>query len=269
MDDILKILRENGMKLAAGLAVLVLGLIAVHYVTKAIRGRILNNEKLKIEPTLQNFLGNAARVILYVLVILTAVHIMGIPMTSVLTLVASAGVAVSLAMQGALGNLVGGVMILLLRPIAVGEYISASGCEGTVRGIGIFYTDILTFDGKRVSMPNSSLTNTPITNFTREGRRRAEVVFSVSYDSPMDEVFRVLNGLVGRTPDILPDPAPSVHLITCADSSMDYAVRVWAKTDRYWDVYFALIEDGKRALDAAGISVPYPQMDVHLKRDDA
>ncbi len=267
MEDIIKLLKTSGVKLAAGLAVLIVGVIAVHFVTKAVRRRIEQNEKLKMEPTVRSFLSNVARIALYLLVILTAIHIMGIPMTSVVALLASAGVAVSLAMQGALGNLVGGVMIVLLRPIAVGEYISAAGCEGTVQGIGVFYTDVVTFDGKHVSIPNSSLTNTPITNFTREGRRRAEVVFALSYDSPMDEVFRVLTELTDRTPGILKDPAPSVHLIACADSSMNYAVRVWAKNEDYWDVYFALMEDGKRALDAAGIQIPYPQMDVHVKND--
>ena len=125
----------------------------------------------------------------------------------------------------------------------------------------------MTFDGKHVSMPNSSLTNTPIINFTREGRRRVDVGFSVSYDTPIDRVMEVLNQVVRETEHVLPDPAPAVKLTACGASSMDYAIRLWTKTSDYWDVYFFLLEHGKRALDAAGIRVPYPQLDVHLDRE--
>ena len=264
MEEILTMLKANGLKVAAGLAVLIIGLILIHFATKWTRRRLEKSDRIRMEPTLKSFLQNLIRIVLYILVILTAVHVMGIPVTSVVALVASAGVAVSLAMQGALGNLVGGVMLVMLKPIAVGEYVKVNDLEGTVQGIGAFYTDILTFDGKHISMPNSNLTNTPITNFSREGRRRLEVTFSVSYDSDMREVFRVLQGLVDATPDILSDPAPAVHLKEYAASSMNYVIRAWATNEHYWDVYFALLENGKQALDAAGIRIPYNQMDVHM-----
>ena len=264
MNDIIRILQEKGVQLATGLLVLIAGLIAVRLVTKWASRRLDKNPKIRMEPTLRSFLRNIIRILLYLIVILTAVNIMGIPMTSVVALVASAGVAVSLAMQGALSNLVGGVLLVILKPIAVGEYVKIGDLEGTVQGIGAFYTDILTFDGKHISMPNSNLTNTPITNFSREGRRRLEVTFSVSYDSDMREVFRVLQGLVDATPDILSDPAPAVHLKEYAASSMNYVIRAWAANEHYWDVYFALLENGKQALDAAGIRIPYNQMDVHM-----
>ena len=265
MEDIIKILKENGLKLALGLLVLIVGLFIVRLLTKWVRKRLEKSDKLRMEPTIRSFLGNLIRIVLYLIVILTAVSIMGIPMTSVVALVASAGVAISLAMQDALSNLIGGVLLVILKPIAVGEYVKVNDLEGTVQGIGAFYTDILTFDGKHIVLPNSNLTNTPITNFTREGRRRVEVTFSASYDNDMATVFRVLNELVARTPDILPDPAPAVHLKEYAASSMDYVIRVWAKNEVYWDVYFSLLENGKAALDAAGITIPYPQLDVHMK----
>ncbi len=265
MEDIIRILKENGMKLAVGVLVLIVGLIVVSFVNKWFRKRLGNSPKFRMEPTLRSFLSNIVRVLLYLIVILTSVNIMGIPMSSVLALVASAGVAVSLAMQGALSNLVGGVLLVMLKPIAVGEYVKINDLEGTVQGIGAFYTDILTFDGKHISVPNSNLTNTPITNFTREGSRRVEVTLSASYESDMDTVFRVLRQLVERTPDILPAPAPQVHLKEYADSSMNYVIRAWAKNENYWDVYFALLENGRKAFDEAGISLPYPQLDVHMK----
>ena len=265
MEEILRILKEYGVKLALGLLVLIVGIIIVRLASKWIGKRLDKNQKLKMEPTLQSFLRNLTRILLYGIVILTAINIMGIPMTSVLTLLASAGVAISLAWQGALSNLVGGLILVILKPIAVGEYVKVNDLEGTVQGIGAFYTDILTFDGKHVSLPNSNLTNTPITNFSREGRRRVEVPISVAYDSDMPTVFRVLNELTARTPDILPDPAPVVHLKEYAASSMDFVIRAWADNDHFWDVYFALLENGKAALDAAGIVIPFPQVDVHMK----
>ncbi len=264
MDVVLDTLKVNGLKLLLGLLVLIVGIVVVRLISKWVLKRLEKTDKLRMEPTARSFLSNVIRIALYLIVILTAVNVMGIPVTSVLALVASAGVAVSLAMQGALGNLVGGMMLVILKPIAVGEYVKINDLEGTVQGIGAFYTDILTFDGKHISMPNSNLTNTPITNFTREGRRRAEVVFSVSYDSDMETVFRVLRGLVAATPGILPDPAPQVHLKEYAASSMDYVIRVWAKNENYWDVYFALLENGKRALDEAGLRIPFNQLDVHM-----
>ncbi len=253
-----------GARLVTGLAILILGALVIHLVLRLLRRRINRKVNPRIDPTVASFIQNFARFLLYTLLVLTAVNIMGVPMTTVVALLGSAGVAVSLAMQGALSNLIGGVILLLLKPIRAGEYVKVNDCEGTVQGIGVFYTDLVTFDGKHVSIPNSSMTNTPITNFTREGRRRVDVTFPVSYLAPIDRVFEVLNGLVARTDRVLPDPAPQVRLTSCASSSMDYAVRLWTKTEDYWDVYFFLIEQGKRALDEAGIPIPYQQVDVHL-----
>ncbi len=267
LEHIGDLLTTHGMRLLTGLLILVAGSVAVHFAIKLTRRRIEMSPSLRPEPTVATFLNNLVRVVLYGLVILTAANAMGVPLTTVVALVGSAGVAVSLAMQGALSNLIGGVLLLLLKPIRVGEYVKAADTEGTVQGIGVFYTDLVTFDGKHVSMPNSSLTNTPIVNFTREGRRRVDVTFSVSYDTPMDDVFSVLNRVVAETGRVLPDPAPAVKLTACASSSMDYVIRLWTETADYWDVYFSLIERGKRALDAAGISVPFQQVDVHLKPD--
>ncbi len=261
------LLTENGARLLKGLLILIIGMIAVHWVLRLLRGRLSGTGKLRIEPTLGRFLSNILRLLLYAVVILTAANAMGIPLTTVVALVGSAGVALSLAMQGALSNLIGGVMLLILKPIRAGEYIRVSEFEGSVQGIGVFYTDLVTFDGKHISVPNSSMTNTPIINYTREGRRRVDVSFSVSYDAPIDSVLAVLNALIARTDRVLPDPAPQVRLTGCASSSMDYAIRLWTATADYWDVYFFLLEHGKRALDEAGISVPFQQVDVHMKHD--
>ncbi len=261
-DSIVNFLKTAGVDLLRGLLVLAVGFFLVHWICKLL---LRNRKFMAIEPTLRGFLQNLIRIALSVIVVLTAVNIMGIPMTSVLTLLASGGVAVGLALQGAVGNLIGGVILLILRPIRAGEYVKIGDNEGTVQTVGAYYTELITPDNKHLSLPNGTLTNTPITNFSREGTRRLDLTFSVDYSSNLDEVYSVLNNLVSGEKDILPDPAPQIVLLRCAESSLDFAVRVWVRTGDYWPVNFRLLDGGKRALDDAGISIPYPQMDVHVK----
>ena len=261
-DSIINFLKTAGMDLLRGILVLVVGFFLVHWI-----GKLLSNNKklLAIEPMLRGFLHNLIKIVLSVMTVLTAVNIMGIPMTSVLTLLASGGVAVGLALQGAVGNLVGGLILLILRPIRAGEYVKIGDCEGTVKTVGAYYTELITPDNKHLDLPNGSLTNTPITNFTREGTRRLDLTFSVDYSSDLDTVYRVLNKLVAEQAGILAEPAPQIVLFRCAESSLDFAVRVWVRTGDYWPVNFSLLDRGKRALDVAGISIPFPQVDVHVK----
>ena len=261
-ESIKNFITTAGVDLLRGLVALVIGLFLVHWVMKLFDRY---ETKMKIEPTLRGFIKNLLRILLYVIVIMTAANTMGIPMTSIITLLGSAGVAISLAMQGALGNLIGGFILLLFKPISVGEYVRIGDNEGTVKSIGAFYTELITFDNRLVHLPNGTLTNTAITNFTRIGTRRLDLTFSVSYESNMDQVYEVLNGVIAEEKALLPDPAPEVHLIKCGDSSLDFTVRVWVQTADYWPVNFRMLDQGKRALDQAGISIPYPQVDVHMK----
>ncbi len=261
-EKLTSFITTGGVDLLRGLLVLAVGLFVVHWI---IKGLEKNDKYMRIEPTAKGFIKNLIRILLYVLVILTAANAMGVPMTSVVTLVASAGVAVSLAMQGVLTNLIGGFILLLLKPIKVGEYVKIDSNEGTIKTIGAFYTEMTTFDNKRVCLPNGSLTNTAIMNFTREGTRRLDLTFSVSYESDLHQVYDVLKGEVAKQTAVLPDPAPVVTLTKMGDSSLDIAVRVWVKNEDYWPVNFSLLENGKLALDRAGISIPFPQMDVHMK----
>ena len=262
MDTIVNIIETQGMKLLGGLIVLVVGLFLIHWIFKFMQ----KSQKLaKIEPTLRGFLENALKLVLYLVVILTAASVMGIPLTSFVTLLASAGVAISLAMQGALSNFVGGLTILLLKPFKAGDYVKIGDIEGTVQSMALFYTELTTPDNRHISMPNSSLTNTAIINNSREGTRRLDVTFSVSYTADIDHVCRVLMGAVEETGLYLPDPAPVVMLSACADSSLTFTVRVWCNSADYWNLNFGLLANGKRALDAAGIEIPYPQLDVHMR----
>ena len=261
-ESIKEFLSTAGVNLLSGIGVLAVGLFLVHWVMKLLDRY---DAKMKIEPTLKGFLKTLVRILLYVVVVMTAVSTMGIPLTSIVTLLASAGVAVSLAMQGVLTNLIGGFILLLFKPIRVGEYVRIGDNEGTVKTIGAFYTEMATFDNRHINLPNGSLTNTAIVNFSREGTRRLDLTFSVAYESDLDQVYEVLNRVVKEENALLPNPAPEVHLNECAASSLDFTVRVWVKTADYWPVKFRMLDGGKRALDKAGISIPYPQMDVHMK----
>lgn len=259
--DIATYLQTQGIYLLRGLLVLAVGFFLVHWLFKLL-GR--NQKYIRIEPTLKGFLDNLIRITLYIIVILTAANVMGVPMTSVVTLVASAGVAISMAVQGALSNLIGGLILLLLKPIKVDEYIKVGDTEGTVRRISAFYTELAMPDNRFISMPNSALTNTAIVNYTRLGTRRLDVFFSVSYRADIAQVKQVLGEVIGRCEGILPDPGPAVKLTECGDSALRFVIRVWTANADYWPANFFLLEEGKLALDRAGISIPYPQLDVHV-----
>ncbi len=262
MDSIVNFLKTAGVDLLRGLLVLGIGFFLVHWSVKLLQR---NGKFMAVEPTLRGFLVNLIRIALAAIVVLTAINVMGIPLTSVLTLLASGGVAVSLALQGAVGNLIGGVVLMILHPIRAGEYVKIGDSEGTVKTVGTYYTELITPDNKTLSLPNGALTNTAITNYTRQGTRRLDLTFSVDYSSDLDKVYRVLNGLVSEEAAVMPDPAPQVVLSRCAESSLDFIVRVWVKNEDYWPVNFRLLDRGKRALDSAGITIPFPQVDVHLK----
>ncbi|MBQ6232389.1 MAG: mechanosensitive ion channel [Clostridia bacterium] len=264
LEEIRLFLATQGINLLRGIMVLVIGFVIVHWVFKLLDR---SQKYTRIDPTIRGFLDNLIRIGLYIIVILTAVSIMGIPMTSVITLVASAGVAVSLAVQGALTNLVGGVMLLLLKPIKVGEFIKAGDIEGIVKRIGAFYTELSTPDNRFITVPNSMLTNTAIYNNSRLGTRRVDITFSVSYQADIEQVKAVLTEVVNRCETVMPEPAPAVLLNECGDSSLKFVIRVWTQGMNFRSTNLFLLEEGKKALDSAGISIPYPQLDVHLKQD--
>ena len=215
MDTFIRIAQEQGMKLLGGIIVLIIGFILVRWVMKF----LTRNDRLsKIEPTIKGFLMKLLKVLLYIIVILTAANVMGIPLTSFVALLGSAGVAVSLAMQGALSNLVGGLTLLLLKPFKLGDYVKIGDTEGVVQSIGTFFTEFTTPDNRHISLPNSSLTNTAIVNYSREGTRRLDVNFGVSYDADIDHTVRTLQEAVSMTGGILDQPAPVIKLIESAPS---------------------------------------------------
>ena len=190
--------------------------------------------------------------------------ILGIPTTSFVTALASCGVAIGLALQGALGNLAGGIMILVFKPFRVGDYITTASSSGTVSNITIMYTMLKTPDNKVITIPNGTLTNSVIENYSASDERRVDLVFTTSYDCDIDKVKTVLLDAVKKHERILKNPEPFARLTKHGDSALEYTVRVWCKAADYWDVNFDLIETVKKDFDANGISIPYPQMDIHI-----
>ncbi|MBQ7059751.1 MAG: mechanosensitive ion channel [Firmicutes bacterium] len=264
VEKIKSFITTAGVDLLKGILILVVGLFLVHWFVKFLRrSKVI----ARLDPSLQSFFINAIKLLLIVIVVISTASVIGIPLTSVITLFASAGVAISLGMQGALGNLVGGVTLLILKPIKVGEYVKIGEYRGIVKNIGAFYTEIKTLDNSLISLPNSNLTNTAIVNYSREGTSRVEASFTVSYNSDMDKVREVLLNMARKGEKVLEDPSPWVLITQCTETGIIVLVRAWANAEDWGNVYYYLLENGKRALDAAGIKVPYQQMDVHIKQD--
>lgn len=253
-----------GIKLLGAIIVLVVGLKCTSLLSKWIRH---SNKLNKLDVSLRSFLASFSKIVMYIVLVITAAMILGIPATSFITILASCGVAVGLALQGSLSNFAGGLMILFFKPFKVGDYIEASGESGTVKEISVVYTELLTPDGKRITIPNGSLTNSVIKNYSAEALRRVDLSFSVSYDSDDETVKGLLTGIINAHPQALKDPAPFVRLSEHGDSALIYTVRVWCKNEDYWTVYFDIVEKAKAAFDENNIAIPFPQMDVHINNN--
>lgn len=219
----------------------------------------------RLEPATKNFIVNAIGVLIKVIIGVTALAILGIPMSSIIAVIGSCGLAIGLALQGSLANIAGGFVLVLAKPFAIGDFIISGDISGTVEEIGIFHTKIITIDNKRIVVPNSTISNATLVNATAMKTRRVDLTFTASYDNDIDKVERVLTEVCRSHRLVLDDPAPFARLSAHKDSALEYTVRAWCNTDDYWTVYFDLFRDVKNAFDKNGISIPYPQVDVHTK----
>lgn len=210
---------------------------------------------------------NSLKILLNALVIIIAVQILGVPSATIITILGSCGLAVGLALQGGLSNLVGGFMIMLFKPFRVKDYICTSQGDGTVEEIGIFYTKLVTIDNRSVSIPNSVLSSTTVTNNTAKQRRGLDVEVSIAYGSDIDKARKVLLSCADRCDLVMKDPAPIVFVSEHADSAVKVTLRVSMKCSDYWAVRFELQEATLRAIREAGLEIPFPQIDVHMKTD--
>lgn len=262
LDLILNWFFTDGIKLLIGLIVLSIGWKLIKKVIKIVNSLM---DKKNVDQTLKNFLSTLTDVVLKILLILISMGIIGIETTSLAAIFASAGLAVGLALQGSLSNFAGGVIILLMRPFKVGDYIEGAGHSGTVEKISITYTHLVTPDNKQILIPNGSLANDSIVNYSSKDTRRVDLVFGVSYDDDIFKVKRILTQVVDTNELILKNPEPFISINEHGASSINFVVRAWCKTSDYWTVYFNLLENVMVRFNEENISIPYPQMDLHLK----
>ena len=220
--------------------------------------------RLKVERSLHTFLRSGFRFLLWFIAIMILADSQGIPITSLLGMLGIIGLAASLALQGILSNLAGGIMILISKPFVVGDQIEAGGVSGIAHEIGLVYTEIRTFDNKIIFVPNGEISAEQIINYTRQDKRRVDLVFNVSYDADPAQVKGCIQAVIGAHPKALADPAPFARVSGYLDSSVAYTVRVWCATGDYWDVQSDLLEQIKAAFDAEGIELTYNHLEVHL-----
>lgn len=255
-------LTKAGLNILYAMIILIIGLKLSSFLIRHIaKGRAFK----KLDESVQSFLRSLLKITCNILVILTAAMVLGVPLASFVTVFASAGVAISLALQGALGNLAGGLMILIFKPFRVGDYIKASNDEGTVKRITIFYTYLTTVDNKQITIPNGSLTNNTVTNYSAEETRRVDLTFCISYDSDIDKAKDIVKKLIEQNEYTISEPPANIHIDKQNDSSIDIGVWVWCRTADYWSTKFSITESVKKAFDAHKISIPFPQMDIHIK----
>ncbi|MDD4689364.1 MAG: mechanosensitive ion channel [Eubacteriales bacterium] len=265
LDHLFEIAASFGLKLLSALLVFFIGSRIIKYIKKWIK----NSIKLhKLDPGVRTFLVSFAATSLYAILLVTVAMIIGIPTTSFITALASCGVAIGLALQGALGNLAGGIMILIFKPFKVGDYITTPDAAGTVANISVVYTVLTTPDNKVITIPNGTLTNSVIENYSAVKNRRVDLVFTTSYDANVDKVKSILLSVVNAHDKVLKDPEPFARLTKHADSTLEYTIRAWCKTEDYWNVNYDLVETVKKEFDANGISIPYQQMAVHIENKD-
>lgn len=225
-------------------------------------------DKKKVDKAVGSFVASIVYAIVFAATILMALSQLGIETTSFIAILGAAGLAVGLALQGSLSNFASGVLIILLRPFKSGDYVEAGGKAGTVKKIEIFSTEMRTPDNKVILMPNSKIMGDAIINYSRESTRRIDLVIGVGYDADLKEAKAVLKSVLDKETRLLKDPAYTVAVSELADSSVNFVVRPWVNSADYWPTYFDLMENIKIALDDANITIPFPQMDVHLHKED-
>ncbi|WJJ96756.1 mechanosensitive ion channel family protein [Algibacter luteus] len=254
---------EYGLKIIGAIIIWIIGSWVIKLILKGLRKAM---EKADYDVSLKKFLMNLLKWILKIVLIVVVLGTVGVETTSFAAILAAAGLAIGLALQGSLGNFAGGVLLMIFKPIKIGDLIEAQGEIGVVKQIEIFTTKLTGLSNKEIIIPNGTLSNGNIINYSTEGTRRVDLIFGVGYDSDIKKTKEVLMNVLTSHPKILKDPAPSVTVIELADSSINFAVRPWCETADYWAVYFDVTEQTKEALDAAGIDIPYPHQ-VEIRKN--
>ncbi len=248
-------LMDYTFKIISAILILIIGMWLVKKLVKITQKLMA---KKGIDLTLQKFLGDLIGWALKILIFITAISQIGVETTSFIAILGAAGLAVGLALQGSLANFAGGALIMIFKPFKVGDLIEAQGQLGVVKEIQIFVTKLASPQNRLIIIPNGTLSNGNIVNYTENGIARVDLTFGVGYGSDIKKTKELFIKLMLENEEILEEPAPTVNVSELADSSINFAVRPWATVENYWNVYFKILEDGKNALDAAGIEIPYP-----------
>lgn len=261
VDQAVDMAIQWGPKLLLTIIVLIVGLWIIKRVVNVVKKGL---DASKTDVTLAKFLASLTSIILKALLFISVASMVGIETTSFIAILGAAGLAIGLALQGSLANFAGGVLILMFRPYKIGDFVDAQGVTGTVSAIQIFNTVIKTPDNKVIIVPNGSISNGIITNFSAEETRRVDFVFGIGYNDDIAKTKATLKDIFGADERVFKDPEPFVVLSELADSSVNFTCRVWVKASDYWAVYFDTMETVKLRFDAENISIPYPQRDVHM-----
>ena len=256
---------EVGLAIIKAVVILVIGIQIVKFLSKKFNKFL---EKRNTDPSLMPFLKSLFFNTLLVLLILSVLATLGIQMTSFVAIIGAAGLAIGLALQGSLQNFAGGIIILTLKPFKVGDFIEGAGHSGTVKEIQIFNTIMATPDNVEVLIPNGQLSNDSIKNYSTNDTRRVDLVFGIGYDDDIKKAKDILNNIISNDARVLREPEPSVAVASLGDSSVNFNVRPWVKKEDYWAVYWDLQEKVKLEFDANGISIPFPQRDVHIYNEN-
>lgn len=252
-----------GPKLISSIIVLIVGLWVIKGVTRGVRTAMDSKD---IDPSLKPFIVSIVNVLLKVMLAISVLGMLGIQMTSFIAVLGAAGLAIGMALSGTLQNFAGGVMILLLKPFKVGDFIDTQDYLGSVSAIKVFNTVLLTPDNKTIIIPNGELSNKAITNFSTQEQRRVDWTIGIGYGDDVDKARQVIQKLIDQDSRILKDPAVLIAVSELADSSVNFAVRAWVMSGDYWPVYYELNEKVYKTFAKEGLNIPFPQMDVHLHK---
>ncbi len=270
MENILEKLMEwgalYGTKVIGAVVILVLGRLLTTFFANLV-GRLM--EKSRADRTLTAFVRNLTRVSLLVFIVIAALGALGVETTSLIAVIGAAGLAVGFALQSSLSNIASGIMLIVFKPFQVGNYVSAGGTSGVVEEIRIFSTILRTFDNRKIIVPNSRITTDNITNYSAKETRRIDLEFSIGYHDDLKLTRNILERIVRADERILKDPAPEIGILELGESSVNFFVRPWVKAGDYWSVKCDLLEKVKLTFDDEGISIPFPQSDVHLYQASA
>jgi small conductance mechanosensitive channel len=263
MDKLVDLITNYGLQVIGALLILIVGRIVASIAASLTRRGL---KKANVDDSLIGFLSSLVKTGIIIFAVIAALSKFGVQTTSFVAVLGAAGLAIGLAMQGSLSNFAAGVLILFFRPFKIGDAVEAAGIAGSVAEIGIFTTTITSWDNKKIIVPNSSITSGVIVNINANDTRRVDMIAGIGYADDIERAKSVLEKILADHPNVLENPAPTVAVVELADSSVNFVVRPWCKTADYWTVHFEVTRAIKEQFDAQGISIPFPQQDVHVHK---